>query len=138
LITDLISLKEPRDPRFLPFAGQLKLDTFRKQYEFLSEMHVTELDTLKDHLKRAKKLLISSPRHLREEREQEVARLESALKRAESSVNRDKRERVEQQALARVKKEESGKRKAGKSAWYMKNGKNTLCECSFFDPDCRV
>lgn len=86
-------------------------------------MHKTELSTLKENLKRAKKMLASSPRDQREEREEEVARLEQAVKRAESSVNRDKREQVEQDALQKVKEEEKEKRKAGKGAWHMKDSK---------------
>lgn len=67
-------------------------------------------------------MLASSPRDQREEREQEVARLEQALKRAESNVNRDKREQIEQDALGKAKHEEREKRKAGKGAWHMKEG----------------
>ena len=89
-------------------------------------MHKTELSTLKENLKRAKKLLSSSPRIQREEREQEVAKLEQAVKRAESHVNRDKREHIEQDALRKVKEEEKQKRKAGKGAWHMKD-----CETKF-------
>ena len=86
-------------------------------------MHKTELSTLKENLKRAKKMLASSPRDQREEREQEVAKLEQAIKRAESSVNRDRREQVEQEALQKAKQEEKEKRKAGKGVWHMKDSK---------------
>lgn len=119
-------LQDVRDPRFLPFTGQLKPEIFRKQYDFLSEMHTTEMKTLKDNLKRARKLLASSPRHLREEREQEVARLDSAVKRAESNVNKDKREKIEQEALSKAVKEEREKRKEGKGAWFMKDCKRSI------------
>ena len=86
-------------------------------------MHKTELSTLKENLKRAKKMLVSSPRDQREEREQEVAKLEQAVKRAESNVNRDKREQIEQNALQKAKREEKGKREGGKGAWHMKECK---------------
>ena len=112
-----------RDPRFLPFTGKLQPQLYRQSYAFLADMHKTELSTLKENLKRAKKMLASSPRDQREEREEEVARLEQAVKRAESSVNRDKREQVEQDALQKVKEEEKEKRKAGKGAWHMKDSK---------------
>ena len=89
-------------------------------------MHKTELATLKENLKRAKKMLASSPRDQREEREQEVSKLEQAVKRAESNVHRDKKEQIEEVALQKVKQEEKDKRKGGKRAWHMKE-----CETDF-------
>ena len=68
-------------------------------------------------------MLASSPHNQREEREQEVAKLEQAFKRVESNVNRDRREQIEQDALGKVKQEEKEKRKAGKGAWHMKDCK---------------
>ena len=85
-------------------------------------MRQDELVTLRDNLKRARKLLVSSPRHLRPEREAEVERLALAVKRAESSVNRDKRETVERDALTVITKEERDKRQKGKKAYWLKNG----------------
>ncbi|KAI0361536.1 DUF947-domain-containing protein [Trametes cingulata] len=111
----------PRDPRFLPITGEFDRKRFHTQYSFLSEMHEEEMKTLKENLKRARKLLVNSPRDLREEREAEVQRLERAVKRAESMVNRDRQEKVQLEALSRVSKEEREKRKEGKKAWYMKN-----------------
>ena len=94
-------------------------------------MHKTELSTLKENLKRAKKMLASSPRNQREEREEEVAKLEQAVKRAESNVNSDRREQVEQDALQKAKQEEREKRKAGKGAWHMKDSEaEFLPRCS--------
>lgn len=110
----------PRDPRFLPMTGEFSTQQFQRQYRFLSELHVNEMKTLKENLKRARKLLASSPRDLREEREQEVQRLERALKRAESMVNKDRREKIEEEALSKVTVEEREKRKQGKGAWFMK------------------
>ncbi|KAI0032742.1 hypothetical protein K488DRAFT_70391 [Vararia minispora EC-137] len=112
---------EPRDPRFIPMTGPLDASKFRAQYSFLSEFHLQELSTLRDNLKRARKLLASSPRDLRAEREAEVERLERAYKRAESTVSRDKREKIEQDALEKAKKEEKEKRKQGKGVFYLKN-----------------
>lgn len=68
-------------------------------------------------------MLRSSPRDQREEREDEVQRLERAVKRAESSVNRDEREHVEREALEKALKEEKDKRKAGKGEWHLKKCK---------------
>jgi len=84
-------------------------------------MHKTELSELKANLARARKLVINSPKHLREEREAEVERLERAMKRTESIVNREKREHAEQSALEKIKKEEKEKREHGKKGWWLKD-----------------
>ncbi|KAL1681466.1 hypothetical protein EV122DRAFT_260851 [Schizophyllum commune] len=112
----------PRDPRFLPVTGELKPDKFKQSYSFLADMHRNEFTTLRENLSRARKLLANSPRHLREERAREVETLERALKKAESQVQRDKREAIEQQALERAAKEERERRAKGKGEWYMKKG----------------
>ncbi|KAI0335200.1 DUF947-domain-containing protein [Cubamyces sp. BRFM 1775] len=111
----------PRDPRFLPITGEFDQKRFHTQYGFLADMHENEMKTLKENLKRARKLLANSPRDLREEREAEVQRLERAVKRAESAVNKDRQEKVQLEALSKVAKEERDKRKEGKKAWYMKD-----------------
>lgn len=105
-------------------AGEFSVQKFQAQYGFLADAHKTELSTLRDHLKRARKLLASSPKQLLNEREEEVARLEQAVKRVESTVNRDRREKVEQDALEQRMKEEKEKRKQGKGNWWMKE-----CKC---------
>ncbi|KAL1951864.1 hypothetical protein VTO73DRAFT_1013 [Trametes versicolor] len=111
----------PRDPRFLHITGEFDPKRFHSQYGFLSDMHAQEMKTLRENLKRARKLLTNSPRDLREEREAEVERLERAVKRAESAVNRDRQDKVQFEALGRAKKEEQGKQKEGKKAWHMKD-----------------
>jgi ribosomal RNA-processing protein 36 len=88
------------------------------------DAHKTELRTLRDNLKAARKLLTSSPRDLRPEREAEVRRLEMAVKRAESMVNKDRRAKVDQEALTKLNETERAKRKEGKAGWWMK-------ECMF-------
>ncbi|KAI0068239.1 DUF947-domain-containing protein [Artomyces pyxidatus] len=112
---------EVRDPRFLPLAGEFDGTRFRQQYGFISTMHETELKTLRENLKRARKLLVSYPKDSREERELEVQRLELAVKRAESAVNRDKREKVEQEALGKASREEREKREKGKGRFWLKD-----------------
>ncbi|THV07740.1 DUF947-domain-containing protein [Dendrothele bispora CBS 962.96] len=112
---------QARDPRFLPMTGEFSSDKFRQNYDFLTESHKTELQTLRENLKRARKMLSSSSRDLRPEREAEIQRLELAVKRAESTVNKDRREEIEERALKRVSKEERNKREAGKGNWYLKN-----------------
>ena len=123
MINGSLIMKIPRDPRFLPTAGQFSPEKFHKQYSFLAESHKTELATLRESLKRARKLLSSSPRDLRSEREQEVERLERAVKRAESIVNKDRLDQVEREAMSKVKKDEREKRAHGKNPWYLKKGK---------------
>ena len=68
-------------------------------------------------------MLASSPRDLREERQEEVNKLELAVKRAESSVNKDKKEIVERNALSQYEKGEREKRKQGKGRWWLKGCK---------------
>jgi ribosomal RNA-processing protein 36 len=105
-------------------AGEFSGQQFKEKYSFLVDIHINELKTLRENLKQARKLLLSSPHDLRAEREHEVNRLEMAVKRAESAVNRDTREKVEQEALGNVSKEEREKRKQGKGKWWMKE-----CKC---------
>ncbi|RDX55784.1 DUF947-domain-containing protein [Lentinus brumalis] len=111
----------PRDPRFLSVTGEYDPKRFQTQYGFLSEMHRDELKTLRENLKRARKLLVNSPRDLRAEREAEVERLERAVKRAESLVNKDRREKIEMEALSKAAKEERDRQQQGKKAWFMKD-----------------
>jgi ribosomal RNA-processing protein 36 len=117
--------QQPRDPRFLPLAGEFSQEKFQSHYGFLMDAHKTELRTLRDNLKAARKLLASSPRDLRPEREAEVSRLERAVKRAESLVNQDRKARVDQEALTKLDEAERAKRKEGKAGWWMKE-----CLCS--------
>ena len=78
---------------------------------------------MRETLKRARKLLSSSPSDLRSERENEVYRLEQAIKRAESMVNKDRLDQVQRDALRKAKKEEESKRQQGKGKWFLKKGK---------------
>lgn len=80
------------------------------------------MKTLRDNLKRAKRMLASSPRDQLQQRQAEVERLERTVKRAESTVNKDKRDRIEQAAMQKVRQEEREKQKQGKTAWFMKGG----------------
>ncbi|KAJ3532522.1 hypothetical protein NM688_g7407 [Phlebia brevispora] len=123
----------PRDPRFLSVTGEFSAERFRAQYGFLSGLHKDELTTLKDNLKRARRMLASSPRDQREAREAEVQRLERTVKRAESTVNKDKRDQIEQSAMQKAHQEEREKRKQGKGAWYMKktDEKNLLTRARY-------
>lgn len=113
----------PRDPRFLPMTGEFSADKFQQSYSFLAENHKKELSALREALKQARKLLSSSPRDLRSEREHEVYRLEQAIKRAESLVNKDRLDQVQRDALGKIKKEEATKRTQGKGEWHLKRGK---------------
>ena len=88
----------------------------------MEETHKNEYHLLKDNLKKAKKALSSTPLASRPEAEEEIERIIRALKRAESTVHRDKREKVEYEALAKVAREEKLKQKEGKGSWFMKDG----------------
>jgi ribosomal RNA-processing protein 36 len=115
-----------RDPRFQPLAGSgsssgLDARAYEKSYGFLADLRAAEHMELRENLKRARKRLASSPRDLYEERATEVDRLEQALKRAESVVHKDRREKVDREALERAKRDEKEKRKQGKGAWHMRN-----------------
>ena len=112
----------PRDPRFLPMTGEFSADRFRSQYGFLSGMHQDEMKTLKDNLKRARRMPAASPRDQRAAREAEVERLERAVKRAESTVNKDRRDQIEETAMRRARLAERERQRQGKGAWYMKDG----------------
>ncbi|KAL4069877.1 hypothetical protein V8B97DRAFT_2110217 [Scleroderma yunnanense] len=118
------STPKPRDPRFMHVSGAFAPDKFRQQYgSLLSDLHTNELTTLRENYKRARKVLThNTPRDgdVRAAREAEVKRLELAVKRAESAVNRDTREKVEADALRKVTLAEKEKRKQGKGAWFMK------------------
>ncbi|KAJ7596995.1 hypothetical protein C8J56DRAFT_918858 [Mycena floridula] len=120
---EIVNVHTPqvRDPRFLPLSGQFDPDKYRANYGFLSEAHQTELTTLQDNLKRARRLLASAPRATRQEQEEEVQRLELAVNRARSAVNRDRQQKVEQEALSKVSKAEKEKQKQGKAGWWMKD-----------------
>ncbi|KAF9457058.1 hypothetical protein BDZ94DRAFT_1203379 [Collybia nuda] len=111
---------QTRDPRFLPLAGEFSGEKFHQHYGFLVESHKTELKALQTNLQHARKILASSPQGLLSERQQEVRRLELAVKRAESIVNNDRRNKVEREAFAKVAQEEKSKRKGGKAGWWLK------------------
>ncbi|KAF8133799.1 hypothetical protein EV363DRAFT_1161765 [Boletus edulis] len=112
-------LPKPRDPRFMHATGGYDPSKFKQQYEFLSDLRHDELATLRGHVKRARKLLANSPSHLRAEREGEVERLELAMKRAESTVNMNNKERIEFKALQSARQTEKEKRKQGKAEWWI-------------------
>lgn len=116
--------QQSRDPRFLPLSGEFSADKYAQHYAFLADAHKEELSTLRTNLKRAKKLLQTSPKAVRADREAEVQRLEFAVKRAESEVNKDKQTKIQQQTLFKLKREEQEKRQQGKGAWYLKTGQS--------------
>jgi ribosomal RNA-processing protein 36 len=104
-------------------AGEFKKDKFQTNYGFLAEVHRTELNVLRDNLKRARKLMQNAPRHLKDDYEAETRRIELAVKRAESTVNKERMEGVQREALRKAAKDENEKRKQGKGSWYPKKGK---------------
>jgi ribosomal RNA-processing protein 36 len=119
-------VEQSRDPRFLPLAGEFSAERFRAQYRFLADAHKAELDALRENLKRARRLLVTSPRNLLYERDQEVNRLELAVKRAESAVNKDRNDLTESETLLKLTKEEKERRNQGKKHWWLKGCKHCL------------
>jgi len=65
-------------------------------------------------------MLGNAPRHLRDSYEAEVQRLELAVKRAESVVNKERMDRIQRGALLKVSKMEKEKQKQGKGKWFLK------------------
>lgn len=112
--------QDRRDPRFSALSGTLDPETFAKSYSFLSDIQKIEVPTLKGSLNATRKALLSSPREMRPELETEISRLERALKRAESSVQKSDRDKRERKALMEAEKAEREKRAQGKGSWYMK------------------
>jgi ribosomal RNA-processing protein 36 len=106
-------------------TGNFSTQKFKTNYGFLTDLYINELNTLKHSMKLARKLLSSAPRDLRPRYEQEIERLNLAVKRAESAVNKDKRELVELDAMKRAVAEERQKRQQGKGAWWMKRCKSS-------------
>jgi ribosomal RNA-processing protein 36 len=101
-------------------AGEFSAQKFNNNYGFLKDFHTNELTTLKDSLKRARKRLESASRDLRPQYEEEIEKLNLAVKRAESAVNKDRREHTESEAMRRVVADERQKRQQGKGAWWLK------------------
>ena len=107
----------------MPLAGEFSAEKFRAQYNFLADARKTELGTLQENLKRARTLLATSPQNLFDERDREVKKLELAVKRAESMVNKDRKDMIERETLLKLTREEKEKRKQGKKHWWLKECK---------------
>lgn len=139
LFTTPLPPQDRRDPRFSSLSGTFSEETFTQSYSFITSIQQTEVAELRTSLSRARKLLASSPAHLREERTAEVTRLERALKRTESNVEHASRDKRKREALAEAKREEMKKREAGKGTWYMKDcayrAVSCFCDFSFYYVD---
>ncbi|QRV91436.1 hypothetical protein RhiJN_19454 [Ceratobasidium sp. AG-Ba] len=122
----VVDVQKPisRDPRFTPVSGSLSQDHFAKSYSFIPELQQNEAASLQASLAKARKQRADPDT---------IDKLERALKRAESAVERAKREERERQVLAKVKKEEKAKREEGKGAWYLKKSekRNMLLQAKF-------
>lgn len=99
-------------------AGEFSTEKYQNNYGFLSDTRRNELNTLKETLKRTRKMTSLSPG----DRAREVQRLELAVKRMESLVNRDRQDKIQMEALHKAKKEEREMQKQGKQGWWMKEG----------------
>jgi ribosomal RNA-processing protein 36 len=118
-----LSVEQSRDSRFLPLAGEFSAENFQAQYDFLADAHKVELENLQENLKRARE--VTCPRNLFDERDQEAKRLDLAVRRAGSMVNKHRKNMTEREALLKLTREKKEKRKKGKKHWCLK-------ECKYF------
>lgn len=118
-LTLSLLLQKARDPRFDSLSGSFKPDLFRNSYSFLAAAQTAELEALRKTATAARRNAALP--------EEDKEKIEAALVRMESrEVTRKNKERDEG-ALKGWKKEEAGKREAGKKEFYLKK-----CECPFF------
>ncbi|KEP55754.1 DUF947 family protein [Rhizoctonia solani 123E] len=115
-----------RDPRFAPVSGQLSQPEYSRSYSFISDIQKKEAETLRASLAKARKQRAPW---------ETIESLERALKRAESAVEKAKRDEREREALSKFKKEEKEKQKTGKGAWFMKKSekRELLLKAKFDD-----
>ncbi|CEL57897.1 rRNA biogenesis protein RRP36 OS=Laccaria bicolor (strain S238N-H82 / ATCC MYA-4686) GN=RRP36 PE=3 SV=1 [Rhizoctonia solani AG-1 IB] len=117
---------ETRDPRFTPLAGQLSQPQYSRSYSFITDLQKGEAESLRASLAKARKQRAPW---------ETIESLERALKRAESAIEKAKRDEREREALEKVRKEEKEKRQGGKGAWYMKKSekRELLLKAKFDD-----
>ncbi|KAG9125149.1 rRNA biogenesis protein rrp36 [Ceratobasidium sp. 392] len=124
----VVDVQKPiaRDPRFAPISGELSQPHFSRAYSFLPELQKSEAATLRESLAKARKQRAAP---------ETIDKLERALKRAESALERARREEREREVLAKAKKEEKAKRQEGKGAWFLKKSekRNMLLQAKFDD-----
>ncbi|KDN49974.1 hypothetical protein RSAG8_01310, partial [Rhizoctonia solani AG-8 WAC10335] len=115
-----------RDPRFAPLSGQLSQPEYSRAYSFISDLQKNEAETLRASLAKARKQRAPW---------ETIESLERALGRAESGVEKAKRDEREREALEKARKEEKEKQKAGKGAWFMKKSekRELLLKAKFDD-----
>ncbi|KAJ1311253.1 hypothetical protein OPQ81_009751 [Rhizoctonia solani] len=115
-----------RDPRFTPLSGPVSQPKYSRAYSFITDLQKNEAETLKASLAKARKQRAPW---------ETIESLERALKRAESAIEKAKRDEREREALAKAKKEEKEKQKAGKGAWFMKKSerRELLLKAKFDD-----
>ncbi|KAH7344817.1 hypothetical protein B0J17DRAFT_624106 [Rhizoctonia solani] len=115
-----------RDPRFTPLSGPVSQPQYTRAYSFISDLQKNEGETLRASLAKARKQRASW---------ETIESLERALKRAESAVEKAKRDERERDALKKAKKEEKEKRSAGKGEWFMKKSekRELLLKAKFDD-----
>ncbi|CAE6467711.1 unnamed protein product [Rhizoctonia solani] len=99
-----------RDPRFAPLSGQLSQPEYSRAYSFISDLQKNEAETLRASLAKARKQRAPW---------ETIESLERALRRAESGVEKAKRDEREREALEKARKEEKEKQKAGKGACHL-------------------
>ncbi|CAE6458000.1 unnamed protein product [Rhizoctonia solani] len=115
-----------RDPRFTPLSGPVSQPQYTRAYSFISDLQKDEAETLRASLAKARKQRAPW---------ETIESLERALKRAESAVEKAKRDERERETLSKAKKEEKEKRSAGKGEWFMKKSekRELLLKAKFDD-----
>ena len=119
----LTFVQERRDPRFSALSGEFSQEAFGSAYSFIPELQQSEVASLKLALKAARKAAANSSKVTKEAREEEVRKLQKALKRTESMVEKSRRDVRERETISEVKKQEKKKQEDGKKPWYMSEGK---------------
>ncbi|CAE6395718.1 unnamed protein product [Rhizoctonia solani] len=117
---------ETRDPRFTHLTGRLSQPQYSRSYSFITDLQKNEAESLRASLAKARKQRAPW---------ETIESLERALKRAESAIEKAKRDEREREALEKFKKEEKEKRQAGKGEWYMKKSekRELLLKAKFDD-----
>ncbi|KAG8967973.1 rRNA biogenesis protein rrp36 [Tulasnella sp. 419] len=128
------SKREGRDPRFSDLAGEFSPESFASSYSFISKLQEEEVETLKKALKSAQTKPLDKDPTSQKTEQGEADAIRKALKRAESSVNHNRREERERRTLQAAKTKEMKERLRGKKNWWMKESdKKQLLLQSQFD-----
>ncbi|KAI8357262.1 hypothetical protein BD560DRAFT_198386 [Blakeslea trispora] len=102
-----VQAEKRRDPRFDKLSGQLNQDLFEKSYGFLSDYKKSEMDMLRQRLKKEK-----DP--------EEAEKLKSLLVKMVSAEKQDQEKKRKQALFRERKKQEAELVKQGKTPYFLK------------------